>query len=252
MTVVPNPQAVVDVIENKIGPEKTTAINWCQKQWKAILAEMVATSMLVLFGCMACIPLDGFNPQPPMYGPFGFGLAVLFNIQIFVHISGAHMNPAVTVAALIWRKLSFPLAIAYVIAQCIGAILGYGILIGVSPMNIAGTGVCLTLPHPSNNIYNTLGVEIVLTAALSFLNCGFWHPANHEKTESLAIKFGLAIAGLSLAGGPLTGASMNPARSLGPAVWTGIWTDHWAYWVGPMIGTSVAAVFYKLTFFNYP
>ncbi|KAJ0178801.1 hypothetical protein K1T71_005576 [Dendrolimus kikuchii] len=251
MTVAPNPQSVLEVIENKMIPEKSTAINWCKIQWRAVLAEMVATMMLVLFGCMACIPLDGFD-LPSMYGAFGFGLAVLFNIQIFGHISGAHMNPAVTVAALIWKKLSFPLAVAYVIAQCLGAILGYGILVGVSPMNVAENGVCLTLPHANHNFYNTLGIEIVLTSALSLLNCAFWHPANHEKIESLAIKFGLAIVGLSLAGGPWTGASMNPARSLGPAVWTGNWTMHWVYWLGPMIGTSIAAVFYKITFFNYP
>lgn len=245
MTLSPNAQAVVEVIENKMNSEKSKPLNWCRQQWRPILAELISTMLLVIFGCMACIPLEGFDPQPPMYAPFAFGFAVLFNIQIFGHISGAHMNPSVTLAALIWNKMTFPLTIAYVIAQCAGATLGYGILVGVSPMDLTGDGVCLTLPHVNNNVFHTLGIEMLLTSALSFLNCAFWDPTNIDKQESLPIKFGLTIAGLSLAGGPWTGASLNPARSLGPAVWTGVWTMHWVYWVGPLIGSAIAAILYK-------
>ncbi|KAG6450911.1 aquaporin [Manduca sexta] len=251
MTVTLNPQTLVDVVENKITPDpsKASGLNaicaWCSEQWRAILAEFVSTMLLIVFGCMACIPLDGFTPQPPLYGPLGFGLTVSFNIQIFGHISGAHMNPAVTLAAVIWGSMSITLALAYALAQCIGAIVGYGILVAVAPINVLPIGVCLTMPHAGHTLIQALGVEMVLTAALSFINCACWDPVNAQKQESVAIKFGLAIAGLSIAGGPLTGASMNPARSLGPALWTSGWYAHWVYWVGPCVGSALAAFIYK-------
>lgn len=255
MTVTPSPESVVEVIENKIMSNNkdfslSAVSRWCSSNWKAIFAEVVATMLLIVFGCMSCIPLAGHEIQPPLYGPLGFGLAVSFNIQIFGHISGAHMNPAVTLGALFWGSISFALTVAYIIAQCTGAILGYGIVLAVSPVDIIGNGVCLTLPYEGHSLIEAVGIEIVLTSALSFLNCACWDPINKHKQDSVPIKFGLAIVGLSIAGGPLTGASMNPARTLGPAVWTGVWLAHWIYWVGPIIGSVAAAIIYKYIWLN--
>ncbi|NP_001106228.1 aquaporin-like [Bombyx mandarina] len=242
-----NPQSVIEVIENKVRSDVSQASGcramyaWCY-EWRQIVSEFISTLLLLVFGCMACIPHAGYLPQPPIYGALGFGLVVSFNVQIFGHISGAHMNPSVTLASLIWGAISFPLAIAFIVAQCAGAILGYGLLIAVSHIDM--DGVCMTLPRTEITLFQALIVEAVLTAALSFLNCACWDPVNKNKQDSVPVKFGLAIAGLSIAGGPLTGASMNPARSLGPALWTGIWTGHWVYWVGPLVGSAIAAVFY--------
>ncbi|KPI91347.1 Aquaporin-4 [Papilio xuthus] len=253
MTITPG-NHLVNVIEsvsvkdakNANGKTKSKLIADC----KAVLAEFTSTLLLVFLGCMACVPLEGFQIQPPLYGPFAFGFIVLFNIQAFGHISGAHMNPAVTLGAVLWGKMSVWLGIAYVIAQCAGSILGYGILMGVSPLDLVPNAVCTTQPHAQLTMLQAVAVEVILTAALNFLNCAVWDPANKASLESVSLKFGFTIAGLSIAGSELTGASMNPARSLGPVVWTGAWSTHWVYWVGPIIGGSISALFYKYIWLN--
>ena len=208
------------------------------------MAEVVATSTMLFFGCLTCLPIDGFAVNPPIYGPLGFGCVVPLNIKTFGHISGAHMNPAVTIAAIIWGKMSIVLGISYVIAQLFGAVIGYGMLVLLSPSNIS-TAVCVTQPNPYCTEYQALGIEILLTAGLVFINCAVWDPVNALYNETNPITFGLIILGLSLSGGPLTGASMNPARSLAPAIWTNTWNAHWVYWVGPLLGSLSAIIIYK-------
>ncbi|XP_026755324.2 aquaporin-4-like [Galleria mellonella] len=249
MTVPPNTQSIViGVIESK--PIKPNSVSksistWCAIQWKGILAEFLATTLLIIFGCMSCIPIEGLSQNPALYAPLGFGLAVMFNIQIFGHISGAYMNPFVTITAVIWGKITLSLGIAFIIVECAGAILGYGFLLLVSPVDMVAEGICLTQLHRNINEIQGFAIEVVLTAALSFINCGVWDPTNEHKQDSSPLKFGLTIVGLSVAGGPLTGASMNPARTLGPAVWNNNWDGHWVYWVGPLFGGILAAVIYK-------
>lgn len=248
-----NSQSVVNVTETKVTEDKSksnTLAAWCSAQWKPILAELVSTSLLVLFGCMSCIPIEGLTEQSPVYAPLGFGLAVLLNIQIFGHISGAHMNPAVTLASVIWGSSSIAVGVAFAIVQCLGAFIGYGILIGLAPVNLSIDGICVTMPHHALSQFQSFGVEVVLTAALVFVCCGLWDPINQHRQDSGPIKFGLTIVGLSIAGGPLTGAGMNPARSLAPALWNGAWTFHWVYWAGPFVGATIAALFYKLLFLD--
>ncbi|CAK1541787.1 unnamed protein product [Leptosia nina] len=216
---------------------------WKTLKWRAILAEMIATMLLIALGCMTCIPIDGM--PNPLYGPLGFGLIVTFNVQVFGHISGAHMNPAVTWAAVLWGRISLLLGVMYIVAQCFGAIVGYGVLVALSPADFVSRGICATTPLAIYTEYQVIGIEVILTAALVLICCALWDPVNKDLQDSGSIKFGLTVAGLSLAGGPLTGASMNPARSLGPALWTFTWRSHWLYWFGPFLGATLAAIFYK-------
>lgn len=217
------------------------------REWKGVLSEFVSTLLLIFFGCMSCIPMQESVPNPALYAPLGFGLTVMFNIQIFGHISGAYMNPFVAIIAVIWGRISPIVGVVYILAECAGAILGYGLLLTMAPADIAADGICLTVPHSGINDVQALGIEIVLTLALSLINCAVWDPVNKHNTDASPLKFGLTIVGLSIAGGPLTGASMNPARSLGPAVWANRWDAHWVYWAGPLIGGILPAIFYKYT-----
>lgn len=121
----------------------------------------------------------------------------------------------------------------YMVAQFAGALCGYGLLKAITPAKYyhlaleQGEGHCVTVPHDSLSSGEALAIEILLTGVLVWTNCGVWDPRNRKDSDSVPIKFALLIAGLSIAGGPLTGASMNPARSLAPAVWNrsfdGIW-----------------------------
>lgn len=244
-----SPEQVINVAENKTDQEQKSGVSkWCSSNWKAIVAEFVSTALLLLIGCMTIMPIDGLPYQNSVHGPLGFGFVVMINIQIFGHISGAFMNPAVTLAALLYGIISIPRAIAYVVAECAGAVVGYGILTALSPFLVSDIGLCSTEIHSRLNVFQGIGIEVVITSALNFLNCAVWDPVNKDKPDSVPIKFGLAIAGLSLAAGPLTGASMNPARSFGPAVWTGIWNDQWVYWVGPLVGGVLPTLIYKYMF----
>lgn len=248
MTVPSIPQILTELkmTQDDQQPRKCSVYMWWVDSWRGIMAEFISTMMLVLFGCMACLPMEGINLT--IYPPFGFGFVVLFNIQIFGHISGAYMNPAVTLATVIWGSKSLIIGILYIIAQCAGAVLGYGILVSLSPFDLEVDGVCVTMPYAGITDLQAVGVEAALTAALILINCGIWDPAHANKQDSTPIKFGLTIVGLSLVGGPLTGASMNPARTLGPAVWTGRWARHWVYWVGPTVGSFFSVLFYKKIF----
>ncbi|XP_045453900.1 aquaporin-like [Melitaea cinxia] len=233
-----------DVKEFKIQrPQKNTS--WWTNHWRAILGELIVTALLIFFGCLGCVPIEGL-PVTPLYSPAGFGLITLLLVQSFAHISGSHMNPCVTLGAMILNKIPIPLGIAYIIVQICGAILGYGILVGLSPTDVVTDGVCANHPHLKHSIYQTLGAEIIFTGTLMLIVCALWDPVNEEKNETVPIKFGLALSGLAICSGPLAGVSMNPARSFGPAVWTGIWTAHWVYWVGPTLGIALSAWFYKL------
>ncbi|CAG4992816.1 unnamed protein product [Parnassius apollo] len=157
------------------------------------------------------------------------------------------MNPVVTLASVLWGKMSIAAGIAYILAQFAGSIAGYGILVAVSPVDLTTDGICTTQPHVQLTVPQALGIEVILTAALNFINCAVWDPVNKDSLESVSLKIGFTIAGLSIAGGPFTGASMNPARSLGPALWTSTWNAHWVYWIGPLLGGSLSAILYKYT-----
>ncbi|XP_068631442.1 aquaporin-4-like [Battus philenor] len=250
---VPAGNIVVGIMEdlstkNQQVKIKNRLIIWYLLWWKAIFSEFLSTMYLMLIGCMSCIPADGSAAQPPIYGAIGFGLAVLFTVQSFGHISGAHLNPSVSLAAMILNKISIPLGVSYVIAQCLGSIFAYGILTQVTPVDIIARGICTTQPHEKHTILQALGIELILTSSLIFLVCAMWDPANSGSQESASLKFGFVVAGLSLAGGPLTGAGTNPARSLGPALWTGVWNAHWVYWIGPLLASTLVTLFYKHTY----
>lgn len=245
---VPAVQTLSEVVESKVPrnnePKSSSIWCWFSTQWRKILAEFISTMMLVLLGCLSSVPVTG-EEKTTLFTSLGFGMVVMFNIQIFGHISGAFMNPAVTLASVIYGNTSIALGIVYTIVQCLGAIVGYGLLDALTSMELSVGSICVTKPYYGQSILQSLFIEVAITVILMLVNCAVWDPVNKEKQESVPIKFGLTILGLSLIGGPFTGASMNPARTLGPAVWTNDWTDHWIYWVGPFLGTVISVVPYK-------
>ncbi|KAG9333047.1 hypothetical protein JZ751_013856, partial [Albula glossodonta] len=167
--------------------------------WRAVSGEFVATLIFVLLSLGSTINWgavgEAAEKPPPadlVLISLCFGLSIATMVQCFGHISGGHINPAVTAAMVCARKLSLAKAVFYLLAQCLGAIAGAGILYLITPATVRGS----------------FGVTSI----------------------------------------PYTGASMNPARSFGPAVITGNWKDHWVYWVGPILGGIIAAGLYEYLF----
>ncbi|KAJ2952214.1 hypothetical protein O0L34_g4492 [Tuta absoluta] len=244
----PKSEAVVNMTENKVVEDGKGGVwSWCKTTSKLFLAELVATALLLCLGCMTNITMD-HGPPNPLVPALGFGFIVMVNIQVFAHVSGAHMNPAVTIAAYLFGNLSIATSIVYMIGHFAGAILGYGILVSLAPWDIAAEGVCVNHIHENLSVWQALGIETAITTVLVLLLCSIWDPVHKNKLDSAPIKFGLMLVTLGLAAGPFTGCGMNPARSLGPAFFAGKWDHFWVFCVGPIIGAVFPALFYKYIF----
>lgn len=214
----------------------------------ACCAELVGTALLMFMGCMGGVAgLAGPADKPhPLQGALVFGITVASIIQMVGHISAAHLNPAVTLCAVLRGDLTVPAAALYVIAQVAGALLGFRLLLSATPASASCD--CTTVPAAGLSSTQALLVEAAATAMLILLCHGSWDARNAANTDSTPLKFGSYITGISIAAGPLTGASMNPARTLAPALWKGVWECHWVYWAGPLGGSILATVMYMSVF----
>jgi MIP family channel proteins len=203
------------------------------------IAEGIGTFFLVLIGPGA-VMVDAYTGG--VIGHAGialaFGFVVLAMIYAIGHLSGAHINPAVTVA--FWSARQFPGkgVLPYVAAQCAGALLASLTLLWIlGPVGDLGA----TIPAISTG--RAFAVEWLLSFALMFVIMAV---ATDERVAGgfAGLAVGLTVGFDAMMGGPLTGASMNPARSFGPALAGGIWIAHWVYWLAPITGMIAAAKAY--------
>jgi len=206
----------------------------------ALIAEFVGTFFLVFAGT-GSIVVDSISHEVTHVGvSLVFGLVIAVLIYALGHVSGAHFNPAVTIG--FWALGEFPARRVpwYLATQLIGAVAASALLLAMFGKT-GGLGVTL----PQGAASTSLILETAMTFLLVFVIFG---SAVHGKAvKSFAgIAIGGTIALDALFGGPISGASMNPARSLGPALVSGTWTDQWIYAVGPLVGALLAVVMYKL------
>jgi aquaporin NIP len=206
------------------------------------LAEGLAAFALVFAGCGAIV---ANTVHAGALGGIGvsatFGLVIMAMIYATGHLSGAHINPAVTIAFTLTRHFPLKDALAYVAAQLAGATAGALLLLAAWSDKPAQLGATL----PTVGTGTALLYEAVLSAFLMFVIV-----AVATDTRAVGAAAALAIGGTvgldALFGGPITGASMNPARSFGPALASGAWHDFWIYVVGPVLGASLGALAYQL------
>jgi MIP family channel proteins len=208
---------------------------------RRLIAEGVGTFFLVLIGPGA-VMVNAHSRGA--LGHAGVALAFAFVVTAMVyalgHLSGAHINPAVTIG--FWSARRFPgrEVLPYVVAQCVGAIGASALLRAVlGPVGNMGA----TLPVVSAPA--AFAIEWLLSFALMFVIMAV---ATDERVADgfAAIAVGLTVGFCAMMGGPLTGASMNPARSLGPALVGSLWRGHWVYWVAPVTAMVAAAWVYDL------
>lgn len=199
-------------------------------------AEALGTFFLVLIGPGAAV-VDAYSEG--QLGTVGvslaFGFVVTAMIYALGHLSGAHINPAVTLG--FWSARRFPAAdiVPYILAQCSGAVAASLVLRGTFGQ-VGNLGA--TLPRISTP--SALAVEWLLSFVLMFV---IMAAATDDRAEGglAALVVGLTIGFCALVGGPVTGASMNPARSLGPALVGNHWEAHWIYWLAPVTGAIAGA-----------
>jgi MIP family channel proteins len=204
-----------------------------------VAAEAVGTFLLVALGPgAAAVDVWSGGTVTHVGVALTFGTVILAAVYALGHISGAHLNPAVTMG--FWLARRFPRAdvLPYVAAQLFGATAaGLGIRAAVGHADAGALTV------PLIGVLPALGVEVVLTFALMLVVMAVATDARVEGVVA-GLAVGSIVAADALAGGPLTGASMNPARSFGPALAAGVWTAHWIYWVGPLIGAALGVGVY--------
>jgi aquaporin NIP len=210
--------------------------------WRRAAAEGMATFALVFAGCGAIVADAEYGGSLGVVGvALVFGLVIMVMVYATGHLSGAHINPAVTIAFTLTRHFSPREAAAYIGAQFAGATAGALLLLAVWTSKPASLGATV----PSVGSGSALVYEAMLSALLMFVIL-----AVATDTRAVGAAAAIAIGGTigldALFGGPVTGASMNPARSFGPALVSGEWRDFWVFVIGPIAGAALGALAYQL------
>lgn len=206
------------------------------------VAESIGVFVLVLAGCGAIVVESATGALGHVGVALVFGLVVSVMVQATGHISGAHLNPAVTLAFLSLGRIGAGRAGVYISAQLVAACLASWTVGALMPA-AGGAAFGATLPAAGEG--QALGMEIVLTATLMFVIVAVATDARAQSALA-GPAIGSAVALGALWGGPISGASMNPARSFGPALAAGRWDSHWVYWAGPIVGAVLGAWLYEL------
>jgi aquaporin Z len=221
---------------------------------KKYIAEMLGTGILVFIGVGSAVIAGG---KVGFLGiALAFGLVLLTLVYAIGSISGCHVNPAVSIAMLVAGKMNGKNALGYIVAQCIGAIIGAGLLflvasglpgysIGVNGLGQNGYEIASPLGY---SLLACAVAEILLTAMFIFVIFGSLSKDAPKGFAGLAIGFALGM--VHIVGIPITGTSVNPARSLGPAVFVGgtALAQLWLFIVAPVIGGILAALVWKYAF----
>jgi len=206
---------------------------------RSLAAEAIGTFALVFAGCGAIM----VNAKTHQLGHLGiaitFGLVIMFGIYAVGHISGAHFNPAVTLAFALNRHFPWPRVFSYWGAQLAGA-LAAAALLRASLGNIANVGAT----YPSGSAGQSFLWEVVMSAFLMFAVLAVATDAR-AVGEAAAIAIGGTIGLDAIFGGPVSGASMNPARSLAPGLVAGDLHEIWIYLLAPVVGTALGGLAYQ-------
>jgi len=213
---------------------------------KAYLAEFLGTFGLVFIGAGAICSDAMTSGQVGLLGiALAHALVLAILISALMRFSGAHFNPAVTIAVWIGKKFPFKDVLPYIFFQILGALVAALFLSWIFPRDIWDP-VKLGTPGlgPDFGMGTGIFVELILTFFLVFTV--FATAVDSKGPRQLSgMAIGLVVGFDILMGGPLTGASMNPARTLGPALVSGFWDGHIIYWIGPILGGLIAALLYS-------
>ncbi len=208
---------------------------------RAYLAELLGTFLFFVIGLSSVQAVRALDAAAPLLVvvPLGFGLGLLAAIYAFGHLSGGHFNPAVTVAMVVDGRTTANDAVGYIVAQVIGAI-GAAALVLVlwNQAAVAGT---ITRPGSGFSDVQALVLETVLTAIFLLV---ILSSTRHASTHA-ALAIPLTLVAIHLVAVPFTGASVNPARSIGPALIGGDLSGLWIYLVAPIVGAVLAALVYR-------
>lgn len=229
-----------------------TVEDFGRETWQAVFAELIATLLFVFIGAGAVVTITGAFGATDGGALVGIalahGLAIALLVAGTAKISGGHINPAVTFAAVITGRMKLSIGLLYVAAQLIGAVIGALLLDAALQEAVQGNLGAHTL---NLDALDGRGAAVLVEAVLTFVLVFtvFATAMDPRRATNLApMAIGFAVLVDHFVGVPLTGASMNPARTFGPALVADVWDDHWVYWLGPLIGGGLAGLAYYFTF----
>uniref|UniRef100_A0A8C5U0E7 AQP1 protein n=1 Tax=Malurus cyaneus samueli TaxID=2593467 RepID=A0A8C5U0E7_9PASS len=219
--------------------------------WRAVVAEFLAMSLFIFISIGSAL---GFNfpvvanktstrSQDNVKVSLAFGLSIATMAQSVGHISGAHLNPAVTLGLLLSCQISIFKALMYILAQCLGAVVATAILSGVTS-SLPGNSLGLNALSEGINAGQGLGIEIIATFQLVLCVLATTDRRRNDVSGSAPLAIGLSVALGHLLAIDYTGCGINPARSFGSALIANNFENHWIFWVGPIIGGASAALIY--------
>jgi aquaporin Z len=212
-----------------------------------LTAEAVGTFTLIFIGAGSIIVVPGGDGGSLVAVALAHGLAIGTMVSAVGHVSGGHFNPAVTVAAWVTRRMASVTAVAYVAAQLVGATITALALRWLLPGEVwEPVALGTPLVNPVLADWQAIALEAVLTFFLVWVVFATALDPEGAFGKIAGLAIGLVITMDILAAGPWTGAAMNPARSFGPALVSGEFTGIWVYFLGPVIGGTVAALLYDL------
>ena len=216
-------------------------------QPRALLAEFVGTTLLVFVAMMttsmAQVGFGGIAEGNLLIPAFGHACILTGLVYAFGHVSGCHINPAVTLSLAAIGKFPLRQVPPYVVVQIAGGLMGALLHAWTWPM---GPGTAMTLPAADVSAGQALLLEAVMTFLLVSVVIGV-AVSGKAPAAAAGAALGATLGALILVGGPITGASMNPARSLGPAIVNWHFEAHWIYWLGPIAGGLAAGAVGVLT-----
>jgi aquaporin Z len=224
---------------------------------KKLTAEFLGTFWLVFGGCGAAV-LDAAFPQLGigfLGVAFAFGLTVLTMVYTIGHVSGCHLNPAITVGLAVGKRFPFSEVIPYIVVQVLGAIAASGVLYviasGKDGFSLSGGFASNGYGAHSPGGYSLLAA-LVLEVVLTFFFVLVVHGATDRRAPAAlaGVAIGLGLTLIHLVGIPVTNTSVNPARSTGPAIFVGGWAlqQLWLFWLAPIVGGILAGLVYNGVF----
>ena len=217
------------------------------KNIKIFYGELLATFIFVFFTVGSVCVTSYLDLSLSGIGLFimstGQGIGVFLGITSLKNISESHLNPAVTISMLLTGKMSLITSLIYIFAQIIGSLIAVFLLYNYVWLNL-DTGMGLHTISPEISLIDGLLIEIIITFILVITI--LLTIQNNKDIAPLTISLVVFMCGIVAM--PLTGASMNPARSLAPALLSGEWINHWIYWGGPIIGSVIGTFIYIILF----
>ncbi|XP_015474877.1 aquaporin-1 [Parus major] len=219
--------------------------------WRAVVAEFLAMSLFIFISIGSALgfhfPVVGnktsTRSQDNVKVSLAFGLSIATMAQSVGHISGAHLNPAVTLGLLLSCQISIFKALMYILAQCLGAVVATAILLGVTS-SLTENSLGLNTLSEGINAGQGLGIEIIATFQLVLCVLATTDRRRNDVSGSAPLAIGLSVALGHLLAIDYTGCGINPARSFGSALIANNFKNHWIFWVGPIIGGASAALIY--------